>query len=149
MHNDKTFNLHVISLTFTFFSRSPGFIECFHIWNFWRWHKLSPLGLEVFCHNYRYIYWRPTIRQPDQFDLCQGHSSNRHIQMKSMDFHLTKHIVLRPLGLGVPHQTCGHLKWIVQCILKIRPLRHHFWILWVKDKFSHYNQRDSQMSINQ
>ena len=29
----------------------------------------------------------PNIHQPDQFDLCQGHSTNRHFQWKSLGFH--------------------------------------------------------------
>ena len=34
-------------------------------------------------------------------------------------------------------------------ISEIRSLHPQFWILWVKVGFSHYNQCDSKMSINQ
>ena len=52
----------------------------------------------------------PNIHQPDQFDPCQGHITNRLFQWKSMGFHLSRHIVLRSLGLGVPYYSCGHLR---------------------------------------
>ena len=35
---------------------------------------------------------RPNIHQPHQFDLCQGHSSNRHFQWKATGFYLKRHI---------------------------------------------------------
>ena len=57
-----------------------------------------------------YSIWIIIIIKKDQFDLCQNHSSNWHLQWKSMGFHLYRHIVLRPLGLGAPNQTCGHLR---------------------------------------
>ena len=91
---------------------------------------------------------QPHIHQPDQFDLCQGHSSNWHFHCKSMGSHLKRHIIMKPLGLGVPYQTCRHLTWVLQGIPKFRSLRPHFLILWAKVEFSHYNQCDSQMSIN-
>ena len=72
-----------------------------------------------------------------------------HFQWKSMGFHLNRHIVLRSLGLVVPYQTCGHLKWLLQGICRIRSLRPHFWVLWVKVEFFHYNQWDRLKSINQ
>ena len=67
------------------------------------------------------------IHQPDQFDLCQGGSSNRHFQWKSMEFHLNRHIVLRQLGLGLPFLTCRHLMWVLQGIPKIRSLISGFY----------------------
>ena len=48
----------------------------------------------------------PNVHQPDQFDLCQYHSSNRHFQGKSIEFHLNSHIFLQPLGPKVEYQTC-------------------------------------------
>ena len=38
------------------------------------------------------------IHLPDQFDLCQVQSSNEHCQMKSISFHLNKHIVFEATG---------------------------------------------------
>ena len=52
----------------------------------------------------------PKIHHPVQFALCQGHSSNRHFQWKSMGIHLNRHTVLRSLGPVVPYQICGHLR---------------------------------------
>ena len=89
--------------------------ESFHILNFWRWHKLLSFG---FYHECRYLCWRPTQHTSirSQFDLSQGHSSNRHFQWKWMFFLLNRQIILRPLSPGVPYQTCGHLRWILQGI---------------------------------
>ena len=81
----------------------------------------------------------PNIPQPGQFDLCQGHSSNRHFQWKPMGFHLNRYLLLRPLGLGIPYQTCAHLRRILQGRPRIRSLCPHFLILWVKVEFFHYN----------
>ena len=33
-------------------------------------------------------------------------------------------------------------------LTKIRAVRPHFWVLWVKVQFSHYNQWERQMPIN-
>ena len=30
----------------------------------------------------------PSMHQPDQFDFCQGHSSNEHLQWESMALNL-------------------------------------------------------------
>ena len=52
----------------------------------------------------------PTIHQPDHFDLCQGHSSNRRFQWESVGFHLNMHLVLDPLAHGthiIPIHTSG------------------------------------------
>ena len=99
----------------------------FHLDLVLRWHKLSSLGLEDFYHVCRYIYWRPpNMHQPDQFDLCQGHSSNRHFQWKSMGFHQNRHTVLRQLGLGFHITPVDRdLQWILQGISRIRSLLHH------------------------
>ena len=51
----------------------------------------------------------PDMHQPDQFDLSQGPSSNRHFQWKSMGSHLNRHIVFRQLEPVLPYQTCGDL----------------------------------------
>ena len=106
-------------------------IENFDIWNYmyWRWHKLSSFNLKIFLMCVATSFEDlPKIHQPDQFDLCQGHSSKRHFQWKSMSCHLNRHIVLRPLDLWVPYQTCEHLGWMLQGIRRIRSLHHHFWI---------------------
>ena len=85
------------------------------------------------------------IQQLDQLDLCQGYSSNRHVQWKSIDFQLNRHIVLRPLGSGVLYQTCG-----LQGIPRI-------WSLWKiltldfsgQGSIIHYNHWERQVSKNQ
>ena len=105
-------------------------ISSFDIWNFLRWHKLSSLGLNIFIVRvHATTEDLPYIHQPDQYELCQGHRSNRPSQWKSMSFHLNRHIVLRPLGPRVPYQRGRHLKSILLGIFRIRSLHHHFWIL--------------------
>ena len=116
----------------------------FHILNFWRWHKLSSLCLENFYYECRYIYSEDlfNIHQPDQFDLCQGYSSKRHLQWKSTGFHLNRHIVFKPLGLGVPYQTCGHLRWILQGRRTNKVPTSSFLDFMGQIQFFHYNQWD-------
>ena len=129
------------------------FISC----QVWPWpcdhdhRKISHLNLEngTKCHiwvlkrlswlNIHVLKNYPTLI--NQFDLCQGHSNNRHFQI-SVGFHLNRQKVLRPLGLGVLFQTCVHLRRIVQGIPRKRSLNAHFWILWVwVNFFSHYSNR--------
>ena len=71
-----------------------------------------------------------SIQQPDQFDLCQAHSSKRPFQWKSTGFHINRCIVLRPLGLGIAYQNCEHLGWILLGIPRTRLVHPHFWILY-------------------
>ena len=83
---------YCISLTMTLLSRSPGSYNIFIFGNFeggtnchlWIW-KVLIMSI------YACIEDLPNIHQPDQFDLCEGLSSNRHFQLKSVGFHLTRH----------------------------------------------------------
>ena len=43
----------------------------------------------------------------------------------------------------------SHFRPVDMDISKIRSLSFHFWILWFKVQFFHYNQQDRQMPINQ
>ena len=87
MHDDKSFIAYhkfdldvVFKVTFGTFEGGP---DC-HLW---------------VCNFYpecRYMYFflkLPNIHEPDQFDFCQGQSSNRHLQWKSKGFHLNRHII--------------------------------------------------------
>ena len=56
---------------------------------------------------------------------------------------------LRSLVPGVPYQTCGHLKGVMQGMPKIRSLHINFWILWAKVESSHHKPWDKQMPIKQ
>ena len=97
----------------------------------------APSRIDFLCALYtpQFSSYLFQIWVKSQFDLSQGHSSNRHFQWKSMDFQLNRHIVLRPLGPAVPFQICWHLRWILQGRHWIRSLHPHLWIFWIKNEF--------------
>ena len=69
--------LHVISLTLTLFSWSPGSQKVFTFRTFEVGTNCLLWGSNVFIMTEgTHIEELPYIHQPDQFDLCEGHSSN-------------------------------------------------------------------------
>ena len=77
------------------------------------------LNVNITCHSAKLITL-PNIQHPSICSSIHQHGWHQ----------------LRSLVLVVRCQTCGHLRWVLQGIPKIRSLCPPFWILWAKVNYS-------------
>ena len=75
-------------------------IECFLIWNFWSWQKLSSLGLKHFYHECTFILWGTTKHTPTRWLWHLSTSQQQHTFSTEMNgMQLKTHIIVMSLQL--------------------------------------------------